>query len=477
MNFLWTVLDSIFGGNYYSDNYVVLDSKMLFLKEKLSNEVQDLTALAQEAGPIDRRTSHWLARAISFDPEQHNNRRFLHQGLTFLYNFVPLEFGWLASLLPSNLSENKLQRIISYFKGDKSFTIYKKLAQVNNELLLLSPSERFLVALFASKGFRPGRSYYKKSTFGLPRTLILDAVQNQFYILSKSYVPTAIPKSTYKRVCHGMAVPFEPAGHVLSVAQAVNLDDASAADLLHECRLHEQLYRIHPVGIWPLWHVYSYKKSGSSVEKVSVVAPFADGTLDANSLSLEAICQVLEGLSTLHAAGVVHGDLKETNILVRRTPIFTAGLNDFGFAFNQTLGEVPDLFSSGFYGVIDATAPELLTTYRFEGDYRQCEMWSFGHMLYYYYFGRELPWSGYIDILRHQKAAYSVQSIKQAMKETIDADRKSVLENLNTSRDKLKFLICELMQYEPDKRPNAAVALAFCRRLQKEPSSSLDISG
>lgn len=114
------------------------------------------------------------------------------------------------------------------------------------------------------------------------------------------------------------------------------------------------------------------------------------------------LLDVLQGLQHLHHQGILHRDLKPTNILLQwldgSTPAARnsgaaprALLSDFGTAL--PLGEAPAGVASarGYTGTVEYTAPELL-----QGDVRayteKSDMWSLGIVLYAMCF-TSLPWS------------------------------------------------------------------------------------
>ncbi|GAB0138366.1 hypothetical protein EsDP_00006601 [Epichloe bromicola] len=86
-----------------------------------------------------------------------------------------------------------------------------------------------------------------------------------------------------------------------------------------------------------------------------------------------AFGQVLDGLSHLHAQGVVHRDLKPENLLVEKEPFFKVVITDFGMAkvVNKTT------LLTTFCGTLKYAAPEVFPGIT-EGHGPPVDVWSLG---------------------------------------------------------------------------------------------------
>lgn len=440
---------------------------LLEAKDKLSQANPDYAFVASQLAPLGEVASNWLAKAVRIEATLHANSLFLQQGAHFLTRMAPLEHRWLPSLLPCSLHPQYTECIYSVLKEIPNLKhLYRSMRKVDNKHLGLASSERLILALFAALGIRDSCAYYKKTRFGLPRTVQWDCNARVMYIFSKSYVPTGIDRTHHKRVTGGMAVPFDQKRSIVPIAQSVNnhKTGASAKEMEVEVTLQARMHAINPEGIWPIWHFCSYIKNLG--RKISSVAPFADGGTLHNFFEnkklgigehLEAIRQFCQGVSTVHSTGHIHGDLKSTNILFTLLPKLIVGLNDFGccFATHETKN-FPALFSEGFYGSIVPTAPEMLGVFPFKGDYKAAEMWAIGYMLFSYIFRKQPSWHADLITLSETTDTRQKQElhgrILKKMKTSIESEREQLLQYRSTPSSLLNLWICNLLCFDPRSR-------------------------
>jgi len=168
------------------------------------------------------------------------------------------------------------------------------------------------------------------------------------------------------------------------------------------------------------------------------------GELD-DASAIEACAQVLEGLAHAHARGIVHRDVKPSNILLAEGKSVSVRVLDFGLAQIQqaeTLtaqGDVP--------GTLAYIAPERLagglTT-------EAADVWAVGLMLWEALGGRHPFWRG--SLLETARAIESGAPRLEAVRPDLP---KSVLAAVNRSLD-----------LDPARRPGAA-ALAETLRLTR----------
>ncbi|KAI9781671.1 MAG: hypothetical protein M1816_002228 [Peltula sp. TS41687] len=88
---------------------------------------------------------------------------------------------------------------------------------------------------------------------------------------------------------------------------------------------------------------------------------------------ISALGQILDGLSHLHAKGVVHRDLKPENFLVEKNPFFRVVISDFGFAKVVT----STTLLTTFCGTLKYLAPEVFPGLS-NGHGPAVDVWSLG---------------------------------------------------------------------------------------------------
>jgi len=261
---------------------------------------------------------------------------------------------------------------------------------------------------------------------------------------------------------------------------AVGDDKAWLRDMIREVKTFERLH--HP-------NIVEYKHSWLELSRSSLFCPFVPflfilmqycngGSLDEliwhdgkptrpkAALTLVQIWRflfdILLGLQHLHRQGILHRDLKPTNILLQwpegvtgrgngNAAVPRALLSDFGTA--APLGETPEGISSrGYTGTVEYTAPELL-----RGDTREysekSDMWSLGIALYAMCFS-SLPFSH--DDPRILKAIIQRFAEERMNLNLLDRDAEVWLPPDPTGRlGSLRLVAAALLAFDVTRRPAA----------------------
>jgi serine/threonine protein kinase len=137
-----------------------------------------------------------------------------------------------------------------------------------------------------------------------------------------------------------------------------------------------------------IMRVFEFRET---LEPMIVMAYYPDGNLvDAGVVDdercISALGQILDGLSHLHAKGVVHRDLKPENLLVEKKPFFKVVITDFGLAkvaTNTTL-------LTTFCGTLKYLAPEVFPGLS-DGHGPLVDVWSLGVIVLEWIYGIPTP--------------------------------------------------------------------------------------
>lgn len=133
---------------------------------------------------------------------------------------------------------------------------------------------------------------------------------------------------------------------------------AAGADLMHEARMAASLH--HPAFV----KVHAIEEAGASQFIVMELVPgrtlkqvLADGKPDL-ATAFDWIRQVAEAMQDAHASGLVHGDLKPSNLMIE--PGGKVRILDFGLALRQDMLETATFTQPEPQGTIAYMAPERL---------------------------------------------------------------------------------------------------------------------
>jgi serine/threonine protein kinase len=154
--------------------------------------------------------------------------------------------------------------------------------------------------------------------------------------------------------------------------------------------------------------------------------------------------QIAEGLTALHDAGYVHGDIKPDNVQILDDG--SAVLLDLGFAFRPTESE--SLEADGYVlGTVNYLAPERAC--RSAGAGFAADWYSFGVMLFEMLAG-ELPFPlrSVGDVLNHDFPDCVLPPILQAWPERLATLIRNMLERLPAARPRGPIVLHELIALE-----------------------------
>jgi Mrp family chromosome partitioning ATPase len=161
----------------------------------------------------------------------------------------------------------------------------------------------------------------------------------------------------------------------------------------------------------------------------------------------DALAQLGDGLAAIHAAGIVHRDVKPSNVMV--TPDGRVVLLDFGIAIGARVIDESELA----VGTVDYMAPEQA---RAEQPEPPADLYSLGCMLYEVLVGRP-PFEGRImDVLTRKQRQDPASPLSLFAETALDLDE----------------LCMQLLDRQPARRPTAR---AVAERLRRTPPRSAPI--
>lgn len=262
----------------------------------------------------------------------------------------------------------------------------------------------------------------KKKSPQLPLSLQRIAERGDLVILLKSKPkdekPIIYVKSGFKKVTAGLLLPHDAQNEPMFVAQAVNLTQAnqkyatfeSIKEMRREVAIHQKFNGSR--GIWPIISTCEYTKTVTladksllEIPKLSCITPLAAHALDdwlkpnppvmTTQELLKALSDLTHGLFVLHSAGYIHGDIKNSNILLSAD--FTAGFIDFGFSFRPQIDSLTGLLDCGYYGSRYCTAPEMLKKSSSDVDLFKAELFAFGVVILSLFLRQDPSWCRLID--------------------------------------------------------------------------------
>lgn len=364
------------------------------------------------------------------------------------------------------------------------FPIFEQLLKVQSQLHI-SYVEMVQLALFLACNF-PGAPqeaiHLKRHSFAIARSLIIDKVSKQLYILVKSKNPDLREGGTFKKVTIALLLPSQTSEPPLTVAQAVlksALDEDTLEEFLHEESLLKELSG--SPGIWPLLFSCRYMrcKNGKTEQQGSFFLPLADGHLLKVQFSsqeqLQGALLLAQGLQAMHDKSIIHGDLKEANALYRKKPNapLETGWIDVGAA-RQVDSNHKAHFRSGYYGSVYYTPPELFGEKNFTGDPFKLEVWALGYVLYKLHFHRRPQWTSilgeYHDNQNHHPVTLRAKRrLKFSIDTTIETSLKLLLEEQKnrplTPDEHYQLLIYQMLRYDPALRIELPKAIECLQEL------------
>lgn len=176
---------------------------------------------------------------------------------------------------------------------------------------------------------------------------------------------------------------------------------------------------------------------------------------------------LLEGLMYMHREGIIHGDIKDSNVRMRQVgDRFEAVLADFGLSFSI---DNPRRLR-GRHGSLIGTAPELFANYNFTGDCYKLDIFGLGVAIFEWLHRRAVPWTSSYDVLccNFPKVPENANvSYEKMVEECLKQEYTSL--DQNERRDQLLSAIMKMMSADPNFRSSLEQVQAEITTIKQAP--------
>ena len=301
------------------------------------------------------------------------------------------------------------------------------------------------------------------------RTILVDPDDRLCFI----HGPT-IARGSCKKVTQVFAVPFETVSPISSVVAKVNRIVRDGG--LSQVRESEDLFRsvveevLETSGspVFPRQCLsIQYTKVVEDGIELSKVEVIEEGLTDSSDIRLSSLPEevqikflnhILVHLATIYPK--IHGDLKPANILYRRTlgGDITVKFTDWGFRCNPKKGDRTFVMDRGMYGAIEYTAPEVLGQDPRSVDWYKAESWALGCCLYFWLYGRNVPWGSFLQTiydgvrLGGKPSRSDIERLYETIRAVIRSRKEELLLTYAPFREKMAEVCFDLLECDVLKR-------------------------
>jgi serine/threonine protein kinase len=386
---------------------------------------------------------------------------------------------------------------------------YEQIASADFEKTPLSKLEILNIAYFIEVRIHKVENlairYFAKNETGLARSLQINLRKKEVYLLANYENSLFQEEGSFKRVANAVQLPFEKlklnpevVAQLVTKTEETITEDAREKEIAatrREIQFSKRLKNA-PRGIAQVLAVASFTETISAnkqkltIPKLSIVVEKSHGNLyrvlkDGKTFQEKEEFQIaddlIQGVNHMHEENLVHGDLKPENFLFwidSNGVINQAKVTDFGFSFefdyaDLAAAEITKVYKLGLYGTPGYTAPELLGSLNFHGDYAKTDVFALGTSLYHLHFGKKGKWHEMLD--KHDtdnydntklcfKDAKKLQKAQKSFKSIIQNEVEEKLKKLppkDKAEPKVNFerLIYQMLLFDPKKRIDMKTAV------------------
>ena len=311
--------------------------------------------------------------------------------------------------------------------------------------------------------------FVRRPKDSLVRTILIDPDNRLCFIHGPD-----IARGSCKKVTRVFAVPFEPENPISFVVGKVNrivreggLSQVRASEEVFQSVVDEVL-AMNGSPVFPHQCLsVQYTKVVEDGIELSKVELIEEGLTDSSdiqisslpeSVQIQFLYQVLAHLSTIYPK--IHGDLKPANILYRRTlgGDITVRLTDWGFCCNPKKGDRTFVMESGMYGAIGYTAPEVLGQDPSSVDWYKAESWALGCCLYFWLYGRDVPWGSFLQTiyegmqLGRKPSRSDIERLYETIQAVIVSKKQELFQTYSPFRGKIAQVCFDLLEWNVRER-------------------------
>lgn len=243
---------------------------------------------------------------------------------------------------------------------------------------------RYVLSLF-DKPEKREVTYYPKRVTGLPRPILINPEERSFFILNKKAEVSHNGQNKNLKIAIKVSTLYDSAKverYVLldtwggfdedEVAYLKEFSGLDTQFIRYDCDKHQGT------------HEYILQEAGMDLEEV-----IDKGLASTWEAKKNILLQIAQGLTRIHAADLMHSDIKVNNIVLKDGKV---AIIDYGLAC-----PVDDTIYSKEYGCVGLTAPEIQTqTGRLADSKSQAkaeDMFALGGVAYHLLEGSSVPWA------------------------------------------------------------------------------------